>query len=288
MRPSRHLITGNMLTRLASFAFLAVVTLFMVARAEASAPSNQWWNSSYQYREKITIAAGTVNVPTQYSVRVQFNHAALVMATKSLSSGNDIRIVYWNGSTWTELDRRLDDQSSWNSATTQVWFRTQTAINANQRDDNYYIYYGNNSAGAPPTTWSDIFLFYDDFNDGSFDTARWTCVSGTCSESGGNLSLRTYSRAWATATYTFGTDTCWESRARLGGDGSVAYFDFSVTGQGIGLHSGLTIQRTTSRPPMTRLLPTTPLPRALPLHFTFIPSTGRELPAPASTRTEQG
>jgi hypothetical protein len=113
------------------------------------------------------------------------------------------------------LDRRLDDQSSWNSATTQVWFRTQAAINANLRDDSYYLYYGYSSAGTPPTTWSNIFLFYDDFNDGSFDTGRWTCVSGTCTESGGNLTLGTYSKAWATASYSFGTDTRWESRAQL-------------------------------------------------------------------------
>lgn len=125
--------------------FLAVTAFLFLciaaSVAEAAAPSNQWWNSSYQYREKITVAAGSVNVPTQYSVRIQFNHAALVTATKSLSSGNDIGVVYWNGSTWTELDRRLDDQSSWNSAATQVWFRTQAAINANQRDDNYYIFW---------------------------------------------------------------------------------------------------------------------------------------------------
>jgi len=210
---------------------LLVALLGLAQTAQPSAPSSQWWNSSYQYREKITVAAGSVNTPTQYSVRIQFNHAALVTATKSLSSGNDIRIVYWNGSTWTELDRRLDDQSSWNSATTQVWFRTQAAVNANQRDDNYYIYYGYSSAGTPPTTWSNIFLFYDDFNDGTLDTARWTCLQGTCNESSGTLTLgpSVNSQIWATATYSFGADTRWESRVRLGAT-YAQYFNYCAAG----------------------------------------------------------
>jgi hypothetical protein len=188
-----------------------------------------WWDANYQYRQQITITAGTTAVPTSYSVRVQFDHAALVTGSKSLSSGNDIRIVYWNGSGWTELDRRLDDQSSWNSTTTQVWFRTQAAIGASASDSNYYIYYGYSSAGTPPTTWSNVFLFYDDFNDSSLDTARWTCT-GTCTESGTTLVVGISSNVWATATYAIGTDTRWDGRLLISGSyNNLNYFSASDT-----------------------------------------------------------
>src|SRR3972149_8432078 len=166
-----------------------------------------WWNSSYLYRQQVTVTAGTTAVPTAYSVRVQFDHQGLVAGGKSLSSGNDIRVVYWNGSGWVEPNRLLDDQSSWNSTTTQVWFRTQAAINASASDTNYYIYYGNSGAGSPPATWSNVFLFYDDFNDGSFDTARWTCEWGSCSESGGNLTIVSGSAVWGPKPSAIGPTT---------------------------------------------------------------------------------
>jgi len=208
-----------------NIAVLLIALLTFVSVTQADAPSAEWWDGNYSYREKISVTAGSTNVPTEYSVRIEFDHAALVAAGKSLSSGDDIRIVYWNGSTWTELDRRLDDQSNWDSTTTQVWFRTQAAINADETVDDYYLYYGYGSAGSPPATWSNVFLFYDDFNDGSFDTGRWTCVSGTCDESGGNLTLGSWGKAWATASYAFGFDTRWETRVQLGSD-FAQYFNY--------------------------------------------------------------
>jgi uncharacterized delta-60 repeat protein len=193
--------------------------------AQAAAPAGQWWNAAYTQRQNITVTAGTTLIPTQYSVPFTLDHARLVATGQSLVSGNDVRVVYWNGGGWVELDRRLDDQSAWNNARTQIWFRTQLAIAVGATDDNYYVYYANPGAGAPPTNWANVFLFYDDFNDGVFDAARWTCVDplnttppAVCTESAaapGTLSLQSDSAAWAAAGYAFGGDTRWESRLRL-------------------------------------------------------------------------
>jgi cellulose synthase/poly-beta-1,6-N-acetylglucosamine synthase-like glycosyltransferase/CheY-like chemotaxis protein len=173
-----------------------------------------WWDTDYKYRQQITVTAGSANVPTNYAVRIEFNHAALT-TTKSQADGDDIRIVYWNGSGWTELDRRLDDQSSWDTTTTQVWFQTQAAINATQSDNNYYMYYGNSGASSPPASWSNIFLFYDDFNDGSLDSSRWSCTRGTCTESGGTLTINANSSVFADSSYAIGVNTRWEARIQL-------------------------------------------------------------------------
>jgi hypothetical protein len=190
----------------------------------AAAPADLWWNVAYSQRQKVTVTAGTIAVPTDYSVNLQIDHAALVAATLSLASGDDVRVVYWTGSGWLELDRRLDDQSSWNSATTRIWFRTQAGIGASSTDDNYYLYYGFSGAGSPPTNWANVFLFYDDFDDASFDTGRWSCEapwtgSGqVCTEAAGSLSLQADSAVWATGAYAFGTDTRWESRLQMAGN----------------------------------------------------------------------
>jgi hypothetical protein len=180
---------------------IAIITSASLARA--AAPANEWWDSNYQYRYKISVTAGTTNVPTDYSVRIEFDHAALVAATKSLSSGDDIRIAHWNGSTWTELDRRLDDQSSWDSATTQVWFRTQAGINATETDNNYYMYYGYSSASSPPANKSNVYVFWDDFESG--DLSNWTVqVDAVWSAASDQANSGTYSLK--ASGYTSGED----------------------------------------------------------------------------------
>ncbi|NIQ81051.1 MAG: DUF2341 domain-containing protein, partial [Anaerolineales bacterium] len=134
-----------------------------------------WWDSSYAYRKKITVSAGSADVPSGYSVSVTFDHAALVNAvpsSKSLASGDDIRIVRWDGSTWTELDRTLDESSSWNDASTKIWFRTQAAISANGSDGNYYLYYGNTTPGSLLANKANVFDLWDDFDDIT-DWTKW-------------------------------------------------------------------------------------------------------------------
>ena len=74
----------------------------------AAAPGGEWWDSNYAYREKITVTAGSAAVPSAYSVSVTFDHAALVSAGNSQGDGDDVRLLYLTGSTWTELDRRSD------------------------------------------------------------------------------------------------------------------------------------------------------------------------------------
>ncbi|MFQ5922424.1 MAG: hypothetical protein ACE5M4_06235, partial [Anaerolineales bacterium] len=128
-----------------------------------------WWDTNYAYRQPITVTAGTAAVPSGYSVSVAFDHASLTPA-KSLTSGDDVRVVYWNGSGWVELDRFKDSLTSWDTATTAVWFRTQAAISASGSDNNYYLYYGNSSAGAPPMDRAQIFDMFDTFQD----LANWS------------------------------------------------------------------------------------------------------------------
>ena len=52
------------------------------------------------------------------------------------ANGDDVRIVYWNGTNHVELDRYND--SGFNKATTNIWFRIQTNIISGSYTDNYY------------------------------------------------------------------------------------------------------------------------------------------------------
>jgi hypothetical protein len=145
-----------------------------------------WLPNSYPYRQPLTVTAGSTAVPSGYSVPVTINHASLVSAGKSLANGDDLRVFYWTGTAWVQLDRVLDEASAWNSATTTVWFQTQAAIAASGTDSNYYLFYGNPNVGAPPANPSNVYIFYDDFNWSDAPSNHgWTVRNGTWAAAGG-------------------------------------------------------------------------------------------------------
>jgi type II secretory pathway pseudopilin PulG len=119
------------------------------------------WIADYDYRVPLTVHAQNA-VTAGYAVALTFNHAALVAAGKSQAGGNDVRVRYWNGSAWVELDRVLDPTSAWDTAATEIWFRLQAPIAASAADGNYYLYYGNLADGGPPARGDNVFLDYQD------------------------------------------------------------------------------------------------------------------------------
>ncbi len=130
-----------------------------------------WWDSNYLYRKRIIIInsmGSTLNA--ENPVNILFNHTNLVSQGKSLINGDDLRIVYWNSVSNTELDR-FDDYI-FNNVNTSLWFKLQNNIAPLGFDDNYWMYYGYSSAISPPRNGSNIFWFFDDFN--SLDLSKWT------------------------------------------------------------------------------------------------------------------
>jgi len=151
---------------------LTLVSIFMPAHA--AAPDYAWWDTDYQYRQKLTVSSsGSTAVPDEYSVGFTEDTASLISAGRLRSDGNDWRIVYWNGSYWIELDRHV--RSGWDSADTETWFKTRAAISGGASDDNYYVYYGHPAeTGTPPSYWSDsmgadapsrVYWYADDFEE---------------------------------------------------------------------------------------------------------------------------
>lgn len=126
----------------------------------------RWWDLDYSSRERIEVATATTASPDGYTVPLNFDHAAMVAAGAALASGDDVRVLRWDGSTWTELDRVLDEASTWDAADTTVWFRTTTPIAADTTDTSYWLYRGNAAAGAPPADPAQVFLAVDDFESG--------------------------------------------------------------------------------------------------------------------------
>jgi len=127
--------------------------------------AENWWDNSYQDRKEITINNNADSqLASGYSVNLTFNHQQMVNDSKSLANGNDIRIVYDDGQTATEIDRILDSSSNWNQTDTKIWFATQAAIPASENDGNYYLYYNNNNPGVTLSDPENVWIFWDDFS----------------------------------------------------------------------------------------------------------------------------
>lgn len=191
---------------------LVLGLLFAPFAAQAGAPEGQWWDTTYPYRQQLSVDVGSSNLVADFAVQVSFNHAAEVAAARSLANGNDVRVVRWNGSTWEELHRVLDPQSSWNSASTTVWFATGAALPGNALNTDYYLYFGSTNPTAPLDDAEQVFLLFDGFAGNSLTASRWAS-SGSPAVSGGVLTLPV--DASIRSLEQFGEDTIWEARIAI-------------------------------------------------------------------------
>jgi hypothetical protein len=140
--------------------------------------SLSWWSMDYAYRKKITVSAGAVPITTSDTLTFNTDIAALITGSKMQADHDDLRIVYWNGSANTEIDRdylaeNLDATPSLNT----VRFKAQTAITAGASDSGYYLYYKNDAAVSPPANLDNVYQYYEDFSS----DPGWTIPNYGCS-----------------------------------------------------------------------------------------------------------
>lgn len=127
-----------------------------------------WWDSSYSYKTEIEVSTGSA-LSSSYSMHVNMDLDGLVSQNKVRSDMEDVRVVYFDGASYTELDRHIRQASSGYD----IWFTAQDSYTANSTaSGEYYVYYGNSSATFAPKDYSNVYLFFDDFN-GSSLSGQW-------------------------------------------------------------------------------------------------------------------
>ncbi len=140
-------------------AICAAISISLVMIESSSGA--EWWDSDFNRRKQITIDVENQALTAGEWTDFLFDHKHLVSEGKSLSEGEDIRIIYCNGDSHVELYRILDDDSSWNATSTKIWFKTQATIAAGSNDAGYYLYYDSPDAGSPPVDYE----MEDDFEE---------------------------------------------------------------------------------------------------------------------------
>jgi len=153
--PTHVTLTRDAVTAAASFGWQAV---------EWGGPG--WWDPTSPFRQRIDVTTGTAAAPGGYSAPVVVDHQALVASGLSIPTGDDLRVLRWDGSVWSELDRVLDDASAWNAVDTTIWFRTIDAIAATTTDS-YWLYFGDNTPPAPLADPENVWLLTEGFESGT-------------------------------------------------------------------------------------------------------------------------
>ncbi len=126
----------------------------------------RWWDPAYEFRQRIDVDTSSTAAPDAYTVPLALDHASLVGSGLAQGSGDDVRVLRWDGTAWAELDRVLEDGSGWNRVDTELWFRTTDPIAADTTNT-YWLYFGNGSAGAAPADPEAVFLLTEDFDAGT-------------------------------------------------------------------------------------------------------------------------
>ncbi len=125
-----------------------------------------WWDTDYLFRQRIDVETAAVAAPDGYTIDLTLDHQALVDIDAARTDGTDLRVLRWDGSSWVELDRILDDGAAWNQTDTTILFRTTTAIEADSADT-YWLYFGNQSPAPVLDEPENVYLLVEDFESGS-------------------------------------------------------------------------------------------------------------------------
>jgi len=140
-----------------------------------------WAYPNWQYRRQITIQENSGNTLTDYQVKLVIDTATLISEGKMNSDCSDMRFADIFGNPipyWIE--------SGQNTSNTIVWIKVPNIPASGTA--RVYMYYGNPSASSE-SNGDATFEFFDDFEDGTIDTNKWTVDGTTATEANGVLNI---------------------------------------------------------------------------------------------------
>ncbi|MGD9099978.1 MAG: PKD domain-containing protein, partial [Anaerolineae bacterium] len=150
-----------------------VVVISTLCTGSFKPPAPLWWDEAYFYRQPLTVQARealTYTPGATTTLALALDAQALISKGLVLESGDDLRLLYWDGAAWGETPRTL---AFAHTPSATLFFPLQATIGAGEQDGNYYVYYGNPEAGTPPT------LFPDSSGYSAFSHLEGTTLTGT-------------------------------------------------------------------------------------------------------------
>ncbi len=160
-----------------------------LAAVEPTVTLSPWWDNTYGFRRHLTVTntSASASLPQRFSTRFVLDTAALIGNGQLLSDCADLRIVYDPGLTPVQIDRVVENC---NTTQTTVWFALQRPVATSGQDLAYTLYYGNASASAPLADGMNVFLFFEDWEQGAI---HWTNAGALDSGNSGTMGTSTLS-----------------------------------------------------------------------------------------------
>ena len=141
-------------------------TSTLVNPAAATVPV--WWNPQYATKRSIVILNNDADpIPDPYPILLRLNDTTVpkasdvYSASASATKGDDVRIVYESDGTATELERVIQ---TFSAAEVAIWFSSKGVPGNAANTANYFLYYGNSTATAPPANPESVFVPQADAN----------------------------------------------------------------------------------------------------------------------------
>ena len=134
------------------------------------AQAQSWPGERVRYELQIANDAGW---PRETAVKLRFDHAAEVNAGRSRADGADVTVLRRSDDGGIQARHRvLDTGSEWNRADTELWFKLEEENTTGQLSNVFALSLGGQPSGLDARR--DVFLFWDDFEDGTVDD--WTII----------------------------------------------------------------------------------------------------------------
>lgn len=143
---------------------LGIVAAAMAFIHSAHAITSDWWDTTYLYRQNVAVVTGAITPDRGYdgyTLRsIGLNTQALISTGQMQTSCADLRVAFYDGVAWQELDRHV---LGCNTTQTDIRFRSPVALAGASVQDDFYFYYGNATAGTPnPLDTDNVYLWFDD------------------------------------------------------------------------------------------------------------------------------
>lgn len=136
---------------------------YVLASEVRIATSSSWWNSSFQYKQPVTLRNLASATATTMSAQIALDTASLVNSGKLQNDCDDLRVVYEStlSAFRSEIPRSVQNC---NDAASIITFPLQNYLSTLASDSHYEVYYGDNS--APSASYpKEKYLTFDGTND---------------------------------------------------------------------------------------------------------------------------
>lgn len=150
--------------------------------------TTNWYNSSWGFRDQITVTNYTGVALTDYPVKVSLTSTSVNFWSKVESGGASVRFTNSDGTTL--IDHYIES-FDYSGTTSTIWVKIPSL--AAHTSTTIYLYY-TNSGASDTSNGNNVFTFFDNFASDTIDATKWVELDtyNVISATGGSLLMEAY------------------------------------------------------------------------------------------------